>query len=175
MNRRTIPCEFLGSARLASLPGRRVRRRSPNRPGSGAPRPIKPFSLAYCGANPSCNLYGTVHGPDPRVLELPEVVQRALDTADVVRRRDPSRRVATQAGLVSRVLMLVPGQTGEKLRREEVFAEWSRLSAKAMGNSRPSREWPKFWLGTLASMKPWALMSQIELLEFPPAHQRGSS
>src|SRR6185295_13415884 len=42
----------------------------------------KPFLWRIDGAPPSY-LYGTVHVPDQRVLELPEVVRRAFDASDV--------------------------------------------------------------------------------------------
>ena len=52
--------------------------------GDGASvRPTeKPFLWRVDGPAPSY-LYGTVHVPDQRVLELPQVVRRALEAADV--------------------------------------------------------------------------------------------
>lgn len=124
----------------------------------------KPFLWRIDGPVPSY-LYGTVHVPDPRVLELPEVVRRALDAADAFDGEIPLDD-ATQAGLLGKA-MLPPGQDLRKLAGEEVFARIVRVISKGMGGAVPPGL-GDILAGTLAAMKPWAVMSQIELLEFLP-------
>src|SRR5678815_172924 len=79
----------------------------------------KPFLWRIDGPVPSY-LYGTVHVPDPRVLDLPEVVRRAFDASDVFNAEIPLD-AATQAALMGKV-MLPPGQDLRKVAGDEVFA-----------------------------------------------------
>src|ERR671927_413740 len=60
----------------------------------------KPFLWRIDGPVPSY-LYGTVHVPDPRVLELPEVVRKAFDASDVFNAEIPLDP-ETQAGMLSK-------------------------------------------------------------------------
>src|SRR5262245_62311398 len=90
----------------------------------------KPFLWRIDGPVPSY-LYGTVHVPDPRVLELPEVVRRALDASDVFDAEIPLD-TATQASLMTKV-MLPSGQDLRKIVGEDVFARVVRVVSKAMG------------------------------------------
>src|ERR1700675_4439038 len=90
----------------------------------------KPFLWRIEGPVPSY-LYGTVHVPDPRVLELPEVVRRAFDASDVFNAEIPLD-AATQAGLLGKV-MLPAGQDLRKIAGEEVFARLVKAIAKALG------------------------------------------
>src|SRR3989442_3498488 len=61
----------------------------------------KPFLWRIEGPVPSY-LYGTVHVPDPRVLELPEDVRRALQAFDVFIAAIPLD-AATQARMMSHI------------------------------------------------------------------------
>src|SRR5262250_1340896 len=79
----------------------------------------KPFLWRINGPVPSY-LYGTIHVPDRRVLELPDVVRRALESADVFNAEIPLD-AATQAGLMSKV-MLPQGQDLRQVAGEQVFA-----------------------------------------------------
>jgi uncharacterized protein YbaP (TraB family) len=124
----------------------------------------KPFLWRIDGPVPSY-LYGTVHVPDPRVLQLPEVVQRALDASDVFHAEIPLD-AGTQASLLGRV-MLPPGQDLRKIAGEEVFARVVRVVSKVLGPGAPPGA-ADIMATMLASMKPWAVMSQVELLEFLP-------
>src|SRR5262245_58602487 len=92
----------------------------------------KPFLWRIDAPVPSY-LYGTVHVPDSRVLELPEVVQRALDAADVFNAEIPLDG-QTQAALLTKV-MLPPGQDLRKIAGEDVFARLVRVIGKSVGNS----------------------------------------
>jgi uncharacterized protein YbaP (TraB family) len=110
-------------------------------------------------------LYGTVHVPDPRVLEIPDVVRRALNASDVFTAEIPLD-ASTQASLLGKI-MLPPGQDLRKILGEDVFARMIRVIGKTLGTS--AMPGLAEMLGTtLSPMKPWAAMSQIELLEFVP-------
>lgn len=124
----------------------------------------KPFLWRIEGPVPSY-LYGTVHVPDPRVLDLPEVVRKALDSSDVFTGEIPLDST-TQFGLLDRV-SLPPGQDLRKLVGEDVFARIIRLIGKTLGtNALPGMA--EMMAGVMSTMKPWAVMSQLELLEFLP-------
>jgi uncharacterized protein YbaP (TraB family) len=124
----------------------------------------KPFLWRIDGPVPSY-LYGTVHVPDPRVLALPEVVRQALNASDVFSAEIPLD-AATQASLMGKV-MLPPGQDLRKIVGEEVFTRLIKVVGKLLGNTVPPGA--AEMLGVMLSpMKPWAVMSQVELLEFLP-------
>lgn len=124
----------------------------------------KPFLWRIDGATPSY-LYGTVHVPDERVLELPDVVRRAFDAADVFNAEIPLDN-ATQSSLMGK-LMLPPGQDLRKLVGEDVFARIGRVIGKALNGKVPPGAADMFTT-MLSPMKPWAVMSQVELIEFLP-------
>ena len=124
----------------------------------------KPFLWRIDGPVPSY-LYGTVHVPDRRVLELPDVVRRAMDASDVFTAEIPLD-AATQGSLLGKI-MLPPGQDLRKLAGEEVFARLVRAVGKVLGNTAPPGA-ADVLATMLAPMKPWAVTSQIELLEFLP-------
>jgi len=124
----------------------------------------KPFLWRIEGPVPSY-LYGTVHVPDPRVLELPEVVRRALSAADVFNAEIPLDG-ATQLSMMSKI-MLPPGQDLRSVVGEDVFARVTRVVGKVLGSSAPPGA-ADILAMMLAPMKPWAVMSQVELLEFLP-------
>jgi len=124
----------------------------------------KPFLWRIEGPVPSY-LYGTVHVPDARVLELPEVVSRALNASDVFNAEIPLD-AATQLSMMSKI-MLPPGQDLRSIVGEDVFARVVRVVGKVLGSSAPPGAADLLAM-TLAPMKPWAVMSQVELLEFLP-------
>jgi uncharacterized protein YbaP (TraB family) len=103
--------------------------------------------------------------PDPAVLALPDVVRRALEASDVFSGEIPLD-AGTQASLLGKI-MLPQGQDLRKLAGEDVFTRVVRSIAKVLGNSAPPVQ-QTFSLPTLSSMKPWAVMSQVEALEFLP-------
>ena len=162
MNRRRslelFSCAFL----IVGLVGA-ISVRAQTRPASVRPTD-KPLLWRIEGPAPSY-LYGTVHVPDTRVLELPEVVRRALDTSEIFAGEIPLD-AATQASLLGKI-MLPPGQDLRKLVGEEVFKRLVGAIGKALGSSAPPGM-AEILSTTLATMKPWAVMSQVELLEFLP-------
>jgi len=159
-DRRRFACRFGVGLFILCLAGISLAQsaRTPIRPTQ------KPFLWRIDGPVPSY-LYGTVHVPDPRVLELPDVVRRALDAADVFNAEIPLD-AATQAGLMSKV-MLPAGQDLRKIVGEDVFARVVRVVTKAMGTGVPPGA-AELLTSMLSPMKPWAVMSQVELLEFLP-------
>ncbi|HME98495.1 MAG TPA: TraB/GumN family protein, partial [Terriglobia bacterium] len=94
----------------------------------------KPFLWRIEGPVPSY-LYGTVHVPDARVLELPEVVRRALSAADVFNAEIPLDG-ATQLSMMSKI-MLPPGQDLRSVVGEDVFARVTRVVGKVLGSGAP--------------------------------------
>src|SRR5262249_44200216 len=124
----------------------------------------KPFLWRIEGTVPSY-LYGTVHVPDPRVLELPVIVRRALNTSDVFNAEIPLD-ASTQLALMSKI-MLPPGQDLRSLVGEDVFTRLIRVVGKVMGGNSPPGA-ADIMAMMFAPMKPWAVMSQVELLEFLP-------
>src|SRR5215470_5076474 len=124
----------------------------------------KPFLWRIEGPVPSY-LYGTVHVPDPRVLELPEVVRRALSAADVFNAEIPLDG-ATQLSMMSKI-MLPPGQDLRSVVGEDVFARVTRVVGKVLGSGAPPGAADVLTM-MLSPMKPWAVMSQVELIEFLP-------
>jgi uncharacterized protein YbaP (TraB family) len=124
----------------------------------------KPFLWRIDGATPSY-LYGTVHVPDQRVLVLPEVVRRAFDASDVFNAEIPLDD-RTQASMMGK-LMLPPGQDLRKLVGDDVFARIGRVIGKALEGKVPPGTTDVFTT-MLSPMKPWAVMSQVELIEFLP-------
>lgn len=124
----------------------------------------KPFLWRIEGTVPSY-LYGTVHVPDARVLELPEVVRRAFDAADVFTAEIPLDS-GTQAGLMTKT-MLPPGQDLRKLVGESVYGRLVRAITNILGGKVPPGA-AEILAAALQPMKPWAAMSQLELLEYMP-------
>src|SRR5262245_21105772 len=124
----------------------------------------KPFLWRVEGAVPSF-LYGTVHVPDQRVLELPEVVRRALGVSDVFNAEIPLD-AATQLSMMGKI-MLPPGQDLKSIVGEAVFARLTRAVAKGLGSAAPPGA-ADMLAAMLSPMKPWAVMSQVELLEVLP-------
>jgi uncharacterized protein YbaP (TraB family) len=124
----------------------------------------KPLLWRIDGAVPSY-LYGTVHVPDARVLELPEVVRRALDASDVFNAEIPLD-AETQLSMMSKV-RLPPGQDLRSVVGEDVFGRLIRVIGKVLTNRVPPGAADLLAM-MLAPMKPWAVMSQVELLEFLP-------
>jgi uncharacterized protein len=124
----------------------------------------KPFLWRVEGPVPSF-LYGTVHVPDQRVLELPDVVRRALSVSDVFNAEIPLD-AATQLSMMGKI-MLPPGQDLKSIVGDDVFARLTRAVAKGLGSAAPPGA-ADVLAAMLSPMKPWAVMSQVELLEFLP-------
>ena len=105
MNRKRLPgvlssgflivCLFAGITSLSS--------QTPSASSTAVRATDKPFLWRIEGTAPSY-LYGTVHVPDPRVLELPEIVRRAFDASDVFNAEIPLDP-ATQAGMLARIML----------------------------------------------------------------------
>jgi uncharacterized protein YbaP (TraB family) len=124
----------------------------------------KPFLWRIDG-NPPSYLYGTVHVPDPRVLALPEVVRLAFEASAVFNAEIPLD-AGTQASIMDKVL-LPKGQDLRSIVGEQVFARLLRVMGKILGDKAPPGMVDVMAM-TLRPMKPWAVMSQVELLEFLP-------
>jgi uncharacterized protein YbaP (TraB family) len=123
----------------------------------------KPFLWRIEGPVPSY-LYGTVHVPDTRVLELPAVVRRAFDASDVFNAEIPLDS-GTQVELMQKI-MLPPGQDLRKVAGSDLFDRVVRAITKSLGTLPAGAA--DIFATTLAPMKPWAAMSQLELMEYLP-------
>src|SRR5262249_19244 len=110
-------------------------------------------------------LYGTVHVPDQRVLELPDVVRRAFNASDVFNAEIPLD-AATQLSMMGKI-MLPPGQDLKSIIGDAIFARIIRAVSKGVGSAAPPGA-ADVLAAMLSPMKPWAVMSQVELLEFLP-------
>jgi uncharacterized protein len=124
----------------------------------------KPFLWRVEGTVPSY-LYGTIHVPDARVLELPDIVKRALDASDVFAAEIPLDE-QTQASMLSKI-MLPPGQDLRKIVGDEVFTRIVRVLNNGLAGKLPNGA-GELLASTLAPMRPWAAMSQLELVEYLP-------
>ncbi len=129
----------------------------------------KPFLWRIEGSTPSY-LYGTVHVPDQRVLDLPEVVRKAFDASDIIYTEIPLD-AATQAATAAR-LMLPADQDLRKLAGDELFNRLVRAITKALGSNVPAGA-ADLVAASLVHMKPFAAMSQVELLDYLPDMMAG--
>ncbi|MBK8980172.1 MAG: TraB/GumN family protein [Planctomycetes bacterium] len=114
---------------------------------SSGPRPIL---WRIEGPTPSY-LFGTIHLPDPRVTELPDVVQRAFDDADVVLTELPmDPKVVTE---IQKASLLDGRRTLRDVLPEDLYAD---IETWLRGHGVP--------MAPLARLQPWALMAQLPLV-----------
>ncbi|MEZ6017299.1 MAG: TraB/GumN family protein [Planctomycetota bacterium] len=122
------------------------------RPTSAAPAVQVPFLYELQGHGATAYLLGTVHLPDPRVLKLPEVVERAFAAADAVYTEIPATPAAE---------LQIFGAS--RLPKEESLASiigeplMKRLHARLAGARLP--------VGLFDSFRPWAVASTLPLLD----------
>jgi uncharacterized protein YbaP (TraB family) len=124
-----------------------------------------PFLWRIDGSGRPTYLYGTIHVPDPRVVDLPSSVAAAFGASQAVF-TEIRMDSATQMGVQAKV-MLPDDQHLKDVVGQPLF---DRLS-KAVDRSLP-KDVPAAMGAMLSSlldkMKPWAAMSYVELLEFLP-------
>lgn len=110
------------------------------------------------------SLFGTIHVPDPRVLDLPPAVQQAFDRADRVVTEvplDPSRQAELAA-----VLLLPEGQRLRAIIGEARFGRLEQRVRKALAPTAP--EVAPLVALMLDRLKPWAALAQLATLEYLP-------
>jgi uncharacterized protein YbaP (TraB family) len=123
-----------------------------------------PFLWKIEGARPTY-LYGTIHVPDPRVVELPPSVEQAFAASQAVFteiRMDP----ATQIGVQGKVI-LPDDQHLREIIGQPLFDRLSKAVDRSLPKDAPPGMGVMFG-SMLDRMKPWAAMSTLELLEFLP-------
>jgi hypothetical protein len=121
----------------------------------GPKPPEKPFLWLIEGAEKPSFLYGTIHVPDARVTTLPPVVEEAVDLCDGLfceLPMEPAQQMAAQGKM-----MLPKGKGLKELLSPELY---QRTEAVLKSKGLPGLMPP------LTQMKPWALASQIQMLDF---------
>jgi len=124
----------------------------------------KPFLWRIEGPVPSY-LYGTIHVPDRRVLQLPEVVVRAVDAADVLFTELPLD-TATQLSIAPK-LLLPEGQDLRKVAGEQLYGRLVRALTAGFGQNLPPGVGEMVAM-TMSRMKPIMALTQLLQLEYLP-------
>jgi len=93
------------------------------------------------------------------------VVRRAFNASDVINAELPLD-AATQLSMMGKI-MLQPGQDLKSIVGDAVFTRIIRAVSKGVGSAAPPGA-ADVLAAMLSPMKPWAVMSQVELLEFLP-------
>jgi uncharacterized protein YbaP (TraB family) len=127
-------------------------------PQPEAPATRVPFLYELQGHGATAFLFGTVHLPDARVVELPEVVERAFLSADAVytelEMTGAAEREGAKAGMLPEETSL-PKIIGPDLMQ--------RLEARLSAAELPARMFDQF--------QPWAVSAMLPIL--PVLHEMG--
>ena len=124
----------------------------------------KPLLWRIDGPVPSY-LYGTIHVPDPRVLDLPDVVRRAVEASDVLFTEIPLDAQTQQAA--ARIAMLPANQDLRKLAGEELFGRLMRVVSNSLGGKLPGPAADLLAM-TFVRLTPLAAVIQVSMLEYLP-------
>jgi uncharacterized protein len=131
---------------------------------AAAPAVKTPFLWRIEGPVPSY-LYGTIHVPDPRVTNIPPVVDQAFKSSAAVFTEIPMD-AALQLGMMSK--MLLPGdQSLTEVLGPELYARLSSTIQRSLPKDSP-QPMAAAMTAMLGRMKPWAAMLQLTLVEFLP-------
>ncbi len=128
------------------------------------PATRSPFLWKIEGAH-TTYLYGTIHVPDPRVVDLPPSVEAAFKDSQAVF-TEIRMDSATQIG-VQRKVMLPDDQRLRDIVGQPLFDRLSKTVERSVPKDAPPGMGAMFG-AMLDRMKPWAAMSSVELLEFLP-------
>jgi uncharacterized protein YbaP (TraB family) len=130
-----------------------------------ADTPPAPFRWRIDGSGRPTYLYGTIHVPDPRVVELPSSVAAAFGASQAVF-TEIRMDSATQMGVQAKV-MLPDDQHLKDVVGQPLFDRLSKAVDRSLPKDVPAAMGAMLG-GLLDKMKPWAAMSYVELLEFLP-------
>jgi uncharacterized protein len=136
---------------------------------AAAPRPVAsvikaPFLWRIEGPVPSY-LYGTIHVPDPKVVNLPPVVEQAFNSSAGVFTEIPMDG-ALQLGMMSK--MMLPGdQSLSQVLGAELYGRLSATIQRSLPKDSPG-PMAAAMTAMLGRMKPWAAMLQLAMIEFLP-------
>jgi uncharacterized protein len=128
------------------------------------PATRSPFLWKIEGAH-TTYLYGTIHVPDPRVVDLPPSVEAAFKDSQAVF-TEIRMDSATQIGVQKKV-MLADDQRLHEIVGQPLFDRLSKTVERSVPKDAPPGMGAMFG-AMLDRMKPWAAMSSVELLEFLP-------
>ncbi len=128
------------------------------------PATRSPFLWKIEGAH-TTYLYGTIHVPDPRVVDLPPSVEAAFKDSQAVF-TEIRMDSATQIGVQKKV-MLDDDQRLHDIVGQPLFDRLSKTVERSVPKDAPPGMGAMFG-AMLDRMKPWAAMSSVELLEFLP-------
>jgi len=124
-------------------------------PQSSASPVRSSFLFELQGHGAKAYLFGTVHLPDKRIVDLPEVVTRAFDAADVVLTEIETTLAAEMT--VAKASMLPRGTTlAELLGADDMQRVRARLEAAGLPT------------GTLDRFQPWAAATMLPMLPILP-------
>ncbi len=124
----------------------------------------KPLLWRIAGPVPSY-LYGTIHVPDPRVLELPDVVRQAVDASDVLLTEIPLDAQTQQAA--ARIAMLPAGQNLRKLAGDELYGRLLRVISNSLSGKIPGPAVDLMAM-SFAQFTPLAAVIQVSMLDYLP-------
>ncbi|HTV02119.1 MAG TPA: TraB/GumN family protein [Luteitalea sp.] len=126
--------------------------------------PAAPFLWEGQAGTHRLALFGTIHVPDARVLDLPPAVRAAFARADRVVTEIPMDGSA-QAAMASALMLPEP----QRLRTVIGEARFTRLEARVQAALAPRAPMAvPLLVGMLDRLKPWAAMAQLASLEYLP-------
>jgi len=138
---------------------RRPLRKRAAKASKGATQDLLLWKVSKEGTKTSY-LFGTIHLPDARVLKLPAPVEEAFEGSDAFYGEltmDPSQQLET-----TQRMMLAPGEDLRKILGKRLANRAALLLKRRKLPMQPFMQ-----------MKPWALISQMQLLDFLPQLQMG--
>jgi uncharacterized protein YbaP (TraB family) len=161
MRTRSMP--WVTAAVLFALLGGPLTAQAP--PPAKDPAQPAPFLWKIEGSGRLTYLFGTIHVPDARVVQLPPGVEQAFVASQAVFteiRMDP----ATQMGVQGKV-MLPDDQHLKDVVGQALFDRLSKAVDRSLPKDVPAGM-GSLLTGLIDRLKPWAAMSYLELLEFLP-------
>lgn len=111
-------------------------------------------------------LFGTIHVPDARVLQLPAPVDEALAEARALYTEIPMD-LTTRLALTDRVT-LPPGQRLEDILGTPLYARLLATFQNALRDTTVPDTTAAALEATLEHLKPWAVLGQVALLDYLP-------
>ncbi len=133
-------------------------------PAAGGSTTGTPFLWEGRHGTSRLSLFGTIHVPDARVLDLAPAVRAAFARADRVVTEIP---LDTSSQATMAAALLLPD--GQRLRAIIGEARFARLEARVGATVTPrAPHVAPLLVGMLDRLKPWAAMAQLATLEYLP-------
>jgi uncharacterized protein len=124
-----------------------------------------PFLWKIEGSGRPTYLYGTIHLPDARVLQLPASVEQAFSASQAVFTEIPMDPETTLG--VQHKVMLPEDQHLKEVIGQPLFDRLTKAVDRSLPKDIPASV-GALLAGLLDRLKPWAAMSYLELMEFLP-------